>query len=54
MFFAPDVLRGCASSLVNRDVPSWTIAAGVPCRPIGRVELRDGKYQLVYEKRSLR
>jgi acetyltransferase-like isoleucine patch superfamily enzyme len=41
-----------ASSFVNRDIPSWTVAAGVPCRPIGRVELRDGRYDLVYDQRS--
>jgi acetyltransferase-like isoleucine patch superfamily enzyme len=39
-----------ASSFVNRDIPSWTVAVGVPCRPIGRVERRDGAYQLVYDK----
>lgn len=38
-----------ACSFVNRDIPSWTVAAGVPCRPIGRVELRDGRYELVYD-----
>ena len=41
-----------ASSFVNRDIPSWTVAVGVPCRPIGRVERRDGRYQLVYDKRG--
>jgi acetyltransferase-like isoleucine patch superfamily enzyme len=39
-----------ASAFVNRDVPPWTVAAGVPCRPIGRVELRDGRYELVYDR----
>jgi acetyltransferase-like isoleucine patch superfamily enzyme len=43
-----------ASSFVNRDIPSWTVAVGVPCRPIGRVERRDGGYQLVYDKRIAR
>lgn len=27
-----------AMSLVNRDVPPWTMAAGVPCRPIKTLE----------------
>lgn len=41
-----------ASSFVNRDIPSWTVAAGVPCRSIGRIEQRDGRYQLIYDKRG--
>ena len=39
-----------ACSFVNRDIPPWTVAAGAPCRPIGRVELRDGRYVLVYDR----
>jgi acetyltransferase-like isoleucine patch superfamily enzyme len=39
-----------ACSFVNRDIPSWTVAAGVPCRPIGRVERRDRRYELVYDR----
>jgi len=38
-----------AGSFVNRDIPPWTIAVGTPCRPIGRIELRDGRYQLLYD-----
>jgi acetyltransferase-like isoleucine patch superfamily enzyme len=30
-----------AGSLVNRDVPPFTVAFGVPCRPRGRVILED-------------
>ena len=39
-----------ACSFVNHDIPPWTVAAGVPCRPIGRVELRDDRYELVYDR----
>jgi acetyltransferase-like isoleucine patch superfamily enzyme len=39
-----------ACSFVNRDIAPWTVAAGVPCRSIGRVELRDGRYELVYDR----
>ena len=38
-----------ACSFVNRDIAAWTVAAGTPCRPIGRVELRDGRYALVHD-----
>lgn len=38
-----------ACSFVNRDVPSFSIVGGAPCRHIGTVELRaDGEVQLVY------
>src|SRR5262249_12168967 len=38
-----------AGSLVNRDIPSYTVAVGTPCRPVGRVELgADGSVSLVY------
>lgn len=37
-----------ACSFVNRDVPAHTVAAGVPCRPIGRVEVAaDGSVEIV-------
>jgi acetyltransferase-like isoleucine patch superfamily enzyme len=39
-----------ASSFVNRDIPSWTVAAGVPCRPIGRIESRGERYELIYDE----
>jgi acetyltransferase-like isoleucine patch superfamily enzyme len=39
-----------ACSFVNRDIPPWTVAAGVPCRPIGRVQAEpDGRIRLVYD-----
>lgn len=42
-----------ANSLVNRDVPSYTVAVGVPCRRIGRVEIDDdGAVRLVYDSRE--
>ena len=37
-----------ASSFVNRDVPSLTIAAGAPCRPIGRVVVDGSRVSLVF------
>jgi acetyltransferase-like isoleucine patch superfamily enzyme len=39
-----------ACSFVNRDIPPYTVAAGVPCRPIGRVEVGpDGAVTLRYD-----
>lgn len=35
-----------AASFVNRDVPPFTIAAGTPCRPIGRVQIADDRISL--------
>jgi acetyltransferase-like isoleucine patch superfamily enzyme len=41
-----------ACSYVNRDIPPYTVAVGVPCRPIGRVEIGDdGCATLVYDRR---
>lgn len=37
-----------AHSLVNRDLPDYSIAFGVPCRIVGRVEVADGSVKLVY------
>jgi len=38
-----------ACSFVNRDIPAYTVAAGIPCRPIGRVEIgSDGAVTLRY------
>jgi acetyltransferase-like isoleucine patch superfamily enzyme len=31
-----------AHSFVNRDIPPYTVAAGAPCRAIGRVVIGDG------------
>lgn len=39
-----------AGAFVNRDLPPFTIAVGVPCRRIGRVEPRDGCYELIYDE----
>jgi len=36
---AHSVIGGC--SFVNRDIPPYTVAFGVPCRPAGRVEVDD-------------
>ena len=39
-----------ASSFVNRDIPPYSVAVGVPCRPIGRVLVSpDGEVTLVYD-----
>jgi acetyltransferase-like isoleucine patch superfamily enzyme len=39
-----------ACSFVNRSLPANTIAVGIPCRPIGRVEIDDsGRVELVLE-----
>ena len=37
-----------AHSLVNRDLPDYSIAYGVPCRAVGRVEVDGAKVKLVY------
>ena len=39
-----------ACSFVNRDIPPYTVAVGVPSRPVGRVELTDaGEVTLKYD-----
>lgn len=41
-----------ACSFVNRDIPPYTIAFGVPCRPAGRVEIdSQGQVRLVVNHR---
>ena len=38
-----------ACSFVNRDIPPYTVAVGVPCRPIGTVEIgEDANATLLY------
>ena len=37
-----------ACSFVNHDVPPYTIAAGVPARPIGVVRIEDGRVTMEY------
>jgi len=41
-----------AHAFVNRDVAPYTVAAGTPCRPIGRVEARNGRFELVCEEQD--
>jgi acetyltransferase-like isoleucine patch superfamily enzyme len=36
---AHSVIGAC--SFVNKDIPPYTVAVGVPCRPSGRVEISD-------------
>ena len=38
-----------ACSFLDQDLPAFTIAAGVPARPLGRVELRDGRAHLHFD-----
>lgn len=33
-----------AGSVVTRDVPDYTVAAGNPCRPIRKIDARDKEY----------
>jgi acetyltransferase-like isoleucine patch superfamily enzyme len=41
-----------AGSVVNRSIPANAVAAGVPCRPIGTVEIAaDGTVSLRYPRR---
>ena len=39
-----------ANSLVTKDIPGFSIAAGVPARVVGEVELRDGRVTLSYSR----
>jgi acetyltransferase-like isoleucine patch superfamily enzyme len=40
-----------AGSFVNRDVPAYSVAAGTPCRTIGRVSLSEtGEVRLSYDE----
>lgn len=42
-----------ACSFVNRDIPPYTVAVGVPCRPIGTVEVgEDAGVTLHYRARG--
>jgi len=43
-----------ACSLVNRSIPAYTVAFGVPCRPVGTVRVSDeGDVELVTEAQGL-
>lgn len=39
-----------AHSFVNKDIPPYSIAAGVPARLIGRVEIAGDEIRLVYDQ----
>lgn len=39
-----------AGSLVNRDIPSYSIAIGSPCRVVGRVHVDEGEVRLEYDQ----
>jgi len=39
-----------ACSLVNRDIPPYTVGFGIPCRPVGRVNTdENGSVALLYD-----
>jgi acetyltransferase-like isoleucine patch superfamily enzyme len=39
-----------ACSFVNRDIPPYTVVFGIPCRPVGRVNIdENGSVALLYE-----
>ena len=38
----------CANATVTRDVAPYSIVAGTPAKPIGRVKLEDGRINLEY------
>ena len=33
-----------AGSIVNKDIPDYTVAVGNPCRPIRKIDERDKEY----------
>jgi acetyltransferase-like isoleucine patch superfamily enzyme len=36
-----------AGAVVTKDIPSYSVAVGVPCRPVGRVDVgEDGAVSL--------
>lgn len=39
-----------AHSFVNQDIPDFSIAAGVPAKVIGKVEINEDKVSFIYDK----
>ena len=38
-----------ACSFVNRDIPAYSIAFGVPCKVVGKVVIEEKEIQLIYD-----
>jgi acetyltransferase-like isoleucine patch superfamily enzyme len=41
-----------ACSFVNRDIPAYSVAAGTPCRVLGRVIIENGDVRLEYDRET--
>jgi acetyltransferase-like isoleucine patch superfamily enzyme len=41
-----------ASAFVNRAIPPFSVAVGIPCRLIGRVEIEADQVRLIYESKA--
>ena len=40
-----------AGAVVNKDIPPYSIAVGIPAKVIGKVKIKNGKIKFVYNKR---
>lgn len=39
-----------ALTFVNKDIPPYSIAVGIPCRTVGKVKIKNGEAQLICDK----